>query len=194
MERLLEFAERELNEVGPVKFRVQRVLENAEVSKSSAYHHFGNRDGLIAAVEIRNVSQQIKENNRLFRYFFENTDVNHSATELLRILVNFSADQSGVEARKRRAATLVAARNSPELSHIIARTQCEGAEYLAETLGIGVERGWIAPVMPLLGISHWLMASIFGRILIDFTGDEAANEAWSEAAYLSLSALLRPLS
>jgi hypothetical protein len=41
MDRLLEFAERELNEVGAVKFQLSRVLDAAGISKSSAI--FGAR-------------------------------------------------------------------------------------------------------------------------------------------------------
>lgn len=194
IERLLEFAERELNEVGSVKFRVGRVLENAGVSKSSAYHHFGNRDGLIAAVEMRTVSKQIELNNSVIREFIQAAPSTQSASEFLKLLVQTSSNVAGIEARKRRAATLVSAQNSPALAKIIGETQREGAEYLASTLQIAVDRGWMNPAVSLLGIAHWILTSVFGRILIDFTEDIAADEAWSEAAFVSLSALMRPNS
>ena len=194
MERLLVFAERELNEVGSVKFRVGRVLENAGVSKSSAYHHFGSRDGLIAAVEMRTVSQQIELNNTIIRQFIESAPATQSASEFLRLLVDTSANVEGMEARKRRVATLVSAQNSPALARIIGETQRDGAEYLAATLQIAVDRGWMNPVVPLIGIAHWILTSVFGRILVDYTEDPIADQAWAEAAYVSLSALMRPNS
>jgi AcrR family transcriptional regulator len=194
MERLLEFAERELNEVGTVKFRVGRVLENAGVSKSSAYHHFGSRDGLIAAVEMKTVSQQIELNNTIIRQFIESAPASQSASEFLRLLVSTSANVEGIEARKRRAATLVSAQNSPELARIIGQTQRDGAEYLASTLQIAVDLGWMTPVVPLLGIAHWILSSVFGRILVDYTEDPIANDGWAEATYVGLAALMRPNS
>ena len=194
MERLLVFAERELNEVGSVKFRVGRVLENAGVSKSSAYHHFGSRDGLIAAVEMRTVSQQIELNNTIIRQFIESAPATQSASEFLRLLVDTSANVEGIEARKRRAATLVSAQDSPALARIIGETQRDGAEYLAATLQIAVDRGWMNPVVPLIGIAHWILASVFGRILVDYAEDPIANQGWAEAGYVSLSALMRPNS
>jgi AcrR family transcriptional regulator len=41
MSRILEHARRELDEFGPVKFNIMRVIEESGVSKSSVYHHFG---------------------------------------------------------------------------------------------------------------------------------------------------------
>ena len=65
MERLILFAEKELLEMGPVKFQLSRVLEEAGISKSSAYHHFGGRDGIIAAAEMHSVFKQIEDNNKI---------------------------------------------------------------------------------------------------------------------------------
>jgi len=194
MDRLLEFAERELNEVGAVKFQLSRVLDAAGISKSSAYHHFGSRDGIIAAVEMKTVTQQIELNNSVIREFIQEAPATQSATEFLKLLVQTSSNGAGVDGRKRRAATLVSAQDSPALAKIIGKTQRDGAEYLAATLQIAVDRGWMSPTVSLLGIAHWILASVFGRILVDFTEDTAADEAWSEAAFVSLSALIRPNS
>ena len=50
MEKVLEFASQELDEVGAVKFNILNVINKSGVSRSSVYHHFGDRDGLIGAV------------------------------------------------------------------------------------------------------------------------------------------------
>jgi AcrR family transcriptional regulator len=192
MERLISFAEKELRDVGPVKFHLARVLEEAGISKSSAYHHFGSRDGIIAAVEMRTVFRQIEENNATIRHFVEAAPKDQSATELLQLLVSFSGNEAGRVARQKRAATVVAALDNPALAQIVGETQLEGARYLAETLQIVVDRGWISPTLPLNGIAHWILTSVFGRVLVDFATDEATNSAWEAAFFTSLIALLKP--
>ncbi|MEY4633586.1 MAG: hypothetical protein RLZ18_958 [Actinomycetota bacterium] len=192
MERLLSFADVELNEVGSVKFNLGRVLEKAQVSKSSAYHHFGSRDGIIAAVEARSVAVEIEQVNLQVRAFVESAQDVNTAVEYLKILVYFTSDSSGVRARRRRAATLVAAQNSQTLAEIIGQTQRDGAQYLAETFQIVEDRGWISPSVPLLGIAHWMLASAFGHILVDYVDDPLANELWAEATFTSLISLLKP--
>lgn len=192
MERLLVFAERELNEVGAVNFQLSRVLDAAGVSKSSAYHHFGSRDGIIAAVELKTVTEQIEQNNKIIRLFVESAPADQSANEFLRLLVTTSGDNSGIISRQRRAATLVAAQNNSALAMINRETQRNGAEYLAETLEIVRRRGWIDPATPILGIAHWILTSVFGRVLIDAVNDSEVNEAWEDAAIEALSGLLRP--
>lgn len=194
MDRLLEFAERELNEVGAVKFQLSRVLDAAGISKSSAYHHFGSRDGIIAAVEMKTVTQQIEENNRIFRLFVENAPEDQSATEFLRLLVTTSGKSAGEVSRQRRAATLVAAQGIPALAQFVGETQREAAEKLAETLELAIERGWISPTAPVLGIAHWILTSVFGRILIDLTHDDETKAAWEETTLVAQIAVMNPQS
>jgi len=175
-----------------VNFQLSRVLDAAGVSKSSAYHHFGSRDGIIAAVELKNVTEQIEQNNKIIRLFVESAPADQSANEFLRLLVTTSGDNSGIISRQRRAATLVAAQNNSALAMINRETQRNGAEYLAETLEIVRRRGWIDPPTPILGIAHWILTSVFGRVLIDAVNDSEVNKAWEDAAIEALSGLLRP--
>lgn len=194
MERLIVFAEKELLEMGPVKFQLSRVLEEAGISKSSAYHHFGGRDGIIAAAEMHSVFKKIEENNKVIRLFVEAAPANQSATEFLRLLVTTSGNDEGRSARRKRAATVVAAQDNAPLAQLVGETQLEGARFLAETLQTVQDRGWISPTIPLLGIAHWILTSVFGRVLVDYIDDPASDEVWEQAFWASLCALLRPNS
>jgi hypothetical protein len=59
---------------------------------------------------------------------------------------------------------------------------------------LAIERGWISPTAPVLGIAHWVLTSVFGRILVDQTHDVEINAAWEEAALIALIALMNPQS
>jgi hypothetical protein len=73
-------------------------------------------------------------------------------------------------------------------------TQREAAEKLAETLELTIERGWISPTAPVLGIAHWILTSVFGRILVDLTHDVEINAAWEAAAVSALIGVMNPQS
>ena len=68
--RIVEFAAKELDEVGAVQFNLDRVIEKSGVSRGSVYHHFGDRDGLIVAVE---VSEIVKSKLLLFVHLLPQT-------------------------------------------------------------------------------------------------------------------------
>jgi hypothetical protein len=89
---------------------------------------------------------------------------------------------------------LVAAQDIPALAQFVGETQREAAEKLAETLELAIERGWISPTAPVLGIAHWILTSVFGRVLVDVTHDEGVNAAWEEAALSALIGVMNPQS
>ena len=64
---ILEYAKAELEEFGPVKFNILRVIENSGVGRSSVYHQFGDRDGLITAIEVERFIEEIRLSNELLR-------------------------------------------------------------------------------------------------------------------------------
>ena len=67
MERIVEFAERELVEHGVAGFNLTRVIEQSGVSRGSVYHHFINREGTIAAVKTTGALGETRTPNLLIR-------------------------------------------------------------------------------------------------------------------------------
>ena len=62
IERVIKFAQKEIDKHGSTEFNLDRVIEQSGVSRSSIYHHFGNRAGLIAAVDVRRaIDNQLEE-------------------------------------------------------------------------------------------------------------------------------------
>lgn len=192
MERIIGFAEQELAEHGAVKFNLGRVLELAGVSKSSAYHHFGSRDGIIAAVETRHMLAELRQLNAAMRSFIETTSDAAEAIAVIDALTVAEGGEPSQQSRARRASALVSARSNPALARMLADAQLEMVDYLAESLAIAQRRGLIDPTLPLVGIAHWFLSVSFGRILVDVTCDENANLEWSTVAMSALRSILRP--
>lgn len=189
---LMIAAEQELSEFGSAKFNLARVLLTTGISKSSAYHHFGSRDGLIAAVEAQHLLAEVRQANSFMRSFIESSEDSQLTLSALKLFTTESGGQTGFRSRVRRASTIVDAQSNPAMAEMIRDAQRETITYLTETLQIAVERGLMQPRVPLEGIAHWFTSIIFGRLVVDITDDPHAQQVWQEAVIESMKGLLGP--
>ena len=192
IEILVAAAEEELAAVGSVRFNLARVLKKSGISKSSAYHHFGDRDGIIAAVELRHLLGDIRAANSYIRNLIESASDAQSAMSVVAGLIVYSGGVEGMRSRIRRASTIVSAQSSPAMSNVLRDSQRDMAVFLAETFQIAIDRGLISPRVPVDGVAHWFMSLVFGRLLVDITFDDDAQASWTMAVMDSLNSLLRP--
>jgi len=194
MSRVMKFAMAEFNKVGPDDFNLDRVLEKSGVSRSSVYHHFGGRHGVIAAVEAKLVEKDIDVNNIGLREF---VNVANNAQEILAVIkleIAQGSKQEDKVTRQRRVSTFVAAQRSELLYEVLQSKQRQATEYLCETLQIATSRGLIKPRVPEMGIAQIMLSLLFGRILVDLVGDETSDQLWTQATLESLEYLLNPQS
>ena len=192
MSRVMDFALAEFNKVGPDDFNLDRVLEKSGVSRSSVYHHFGGRHGVIAAVEAKLVEKDIDVNNIGLREF---VNVANNAQEILAVIkleITQGSKQEDKVTRQRRVSTFVAAQRSELLYEVLQSKQRQATEYLCETLQIATSRGLIKPRVPEMGIAQIMLSLLFGRILVDLVGDETSDQLWTQATLESLEYLLNP--
>lgn len=192
MSRIIDFALAEFNKVGPDDFNLDRVLEKSGVSRSSVYHHFGGRNGVIAAVEAKLVEKDVDINNIGLRDF---VNVASSATEILEVIKMEIASGSKLEdkeTRQRRVRTFAAAQRSGLLNHVLHSKQREATEYLCETLQIATTKRLIKPRVPEMAIAHLMLSLLFGRILVDLVDSENGDQLWTSATMESLEYLLNP--
>ena len=192
MSRIMDFALAEFNEVGPDDFNLDRVLEKSGVSRSSVYHHFGGRHGVIAAVEAKLVENDVDLNNIGLREF---VNIATSAAEILAVIrmeIAAGSKSEDKETRQRRARTFVAAQRSEFLYEVLQTKQREATEYLSETLQIATARGLIQPRVPEMAIAQLMLSLLFGRILVDLVDSENGDPLWTQATLDSLEYLLNP--
>jgi AcrR family transcriptional regulator len=157
------------------------------------YHHFHNREGLIAAVEVQRLLEQLRQANSSTREFIsqaESTEVIFGAIEFV---LRMAGSEEGKQNRRRRIATMAAAQSIPVLADTIIDIQIRGDEYMAGTLQIAVDNGLIAPTESLLGIAQWIGSLTLGRATVDLATDIGGDEQWLSTTMFSLRALLNPL-
>ena len=192
IEKVVRFARKELESVGPVKFNLLKVIERSGVSRSSIYHHFGDREGVIAAVQSRDVVDDVAAVNKALRDLVQKTESASEAIKVIEFYLGSESGDNGEGRRSRRISTLMAAESSPALMQVLQDNQRNAVVYLTETFDIAKERGLIDPVAPTEGIAHFVLSLLLGRILVDITKDPGADQLWRDTVMTSLNQLVRP--
>lgn len=192
IELVLEHARAELEASGPVRFNLDRVIESSDVARSSVYHHFGSRAGLIATIELEHwVESQASELRGMRKFLLEANDFDE-VLGAIEFAMRIDGDQAGHERRLRRLSSLVAADSIPALASTLQEQQVRGTAHLAETLGMLRDRGVIAPRGDLTGIAYFVQSILVGRALVDVGRDPDADDHWVDVAIETLRHLLAP--
>ena len=190
--RILKAAEEEMAEHGFVKFSVDRVIERSGVARSSVYHHFGGRDGLISAVETASTMKSLERGTAEFEKVLDSLTSGEEAFALIELGIRMFRSSENRQRRQRRISTLAAAQSAPAIRDVLAREQQLGSENLARVLAKVKERGLADPVEPYLGLAYVIQSMLVGRILVDISDNEELDQEWEDAAIATLRLLLRP--
>ncbi|MBU3689753.1 MAG: hypothetical protein B7C54_03210 [Acidimicrobiales bacterium mtb01] len=183
-----KFARAELDKYGAVKFNLDRVLEKSGVSRSSVYHHFGSRDGLIATVEVERGLEDTLKEMEVLRTFLLSSDKFEQVMGYIEIALNADDDKAARLRRRRQVALVAASEHNKALAASLANAQSRGTAHLAETLQMMKDRGIINPSLPLMGAAAAFQSLLIGRIYADITGEDQSE--WVQAALVSIRAML----
>ncbi len=178
--KLIEFASKELDRVGPVKFDIDSVLRKSKISKGSLYHHFGSKNGLLVAVETHQFTKYLTDQNTLLRDLVETCQSADDFLSLMIAVIKISGSPEGRDLRKKRIRAIVAAQHDKELAEFVKTEQIKDSNYLAETLQIAVDRGWLKPDVDVLATSYWIQGLFIGHIMLDITGINDLDDAWND--------------
>jgi AcrR family transcriptional regulator len=191
-QRLIELAIIELDKNGLSGFDLDDLLAKSKISKGSLYHHFGSKNGLITAAEVHLLLATYEQGNRLLRLLVENTKNADEFASHMELMVRTATNDESQESRRRRLRAIALAQNNPTLAEKIRINQIEGSNYLAETMQIAVDKGWLRPDINVRAFSYWQQGMFFGHKLLDISGEDDLKEPWNEIAIIALRAFLQP--
>jgi AcrR family transcriptional regulator len=192
--KVLKAAEAEMELHGNTKFNLDRVIATTGVARSSIYHHFGDRDGLIAAVETEYLLKRFDAGMDDLAAALDAAKSGEEAFALVEIGIAFSGSERQRAARWRRISTLASARSTESIRDSLRATQQKGTSNLAAMIDKLKDRGFCDPIAPSLGVAFLIQSILIGRILADIVEDRESDEVWNATATASLRALLRPTS
>jgi AcrR family transcriptional regulator len=191
-QKILHYAQRELESAGLVNFNLDRVIEASGVSRSSVYHHFGGREGVIAAVETEFLQSSLDAGMTEMTEMLSQVKTGEEAFALVELGVLVSGTEKQKATRRRRISTLAMTPNSPETKKLLATHQGAGTERFADFLRNLRDRGLCQPIEPIDGTAHLIQSILLGRILVDILDDPVAEAQWSQTASQTLRFLLQP--
>ena len=192
-ERILQFADAELAENGLVNFNLDRVIEKSGVSRSSVYHHFGGREGVIAAVETQALLSELYDGFKEMDQILAGITTGEEAFALIELGLLLSGSAQQKTTRERRISTLAMSRTIPAVRETLSQRQAAGTKEFADLIRGLKQRGLFDPVEPIEGIAHLIQSVLLGRILVDILEDPSEEEAWLRSSTTTLRLLLRPL-
>lgn len=190
VKRLLDAGREELQMSGPINFRLDRVLKLAKVSPSSLYHHFGNRDGLLTALEFERSYADMMREMEMLRAYIASTDDPEALFKATELTFSLAGKSSGRERRQHRVETLAAASRNPVLRAMLADAQREGSAIHAEIIQMALQKRRETPNHPIDGISYVVQSLLVGRILVDMMDDDDLGKAWEETAIAAVRAVI----
>ena len=185
-----KFARSELDEFGSIKFNLDRVIKKSGVSRSSIYHHFGNRAGLLITLEVQHSIDELHGGMELMREYLLASSNVEDVLGAIEFALAIGNDDDGRRRRRRRIAAIVASEDIPALAEVLTNAQIAGSQHLADTLTMLQDRGLISPAAPVIGIAYWIQSLLVGRILLDMTNDPDLDAKWVETTILALRHLI----
>ena len=189
--RLLKYSAAEIKRNGVANYDLDDVLRRSKTSKGSLYHHFGSKNGLIAATQSHTISADIGRDNQSLRAFIEAAKSKDEMLAILDFAIQHGITSDSAEARKRRIQALAFAQHDKHLAMQLKNDQIEASEYLAGTLQIAQDRGYFAPSVSCRGFAFWIQGAVFGHLLVETAEDTTLAEEWIATMRRALDTFVR---
>ena len=192
MERLLEHAVIELDKNGEAKFDLEEVLKQSGSARSSLYHHFTSKAGLIAAANVQQIVKGFNEDNKAFRAAVEYCTSPEQFFELIGSVMRSTPGSASAPLRAQRLQLLASAQHDETVAAAIRDAQETGTAYYAETIQLGIDRGLFAPSINLQAIAYWIQGQFLGRVALDMGHAPGLDDDWVSASLAGIKAVLHP--
>lgn len=181
-----------LTEDGFDLFNVQRVLDEADVSRATLYNHFTDVDTLIEAALVATFAQETDlYRSKLAGIVDDAPDLPTFRDTLWALIEEFSHLPAIV--RLRRAHTIALGATRPDLAASIMQTQDEITQTWSDTIRNAQERGFVRSDLDPHATAVLVLSITLGRIVDDAAGNQLGDERWASAYFDILErAMLAP--
>ena len=179
-----------LNKVGESEVRLETILERAQISPSSLYHHFGNLRGLIEEAHVERYIREVYSNLDGIKKQFEDMETRDDFVRIIDENLDILLSDTRKVPRFRRANAFGSSYGHPDFARRIAEVEREANKATAEVLKVAQYRGFIPRAVDLEAFASWLNASLSGSVVIDQMDDPEYRERWATMMRASTRYLL----
>ncbi len=189
-ERILEVAIEQLAAGGEAAVRIDEVRARADVSIGSLYHHFGDRDGLIVAAQLRRFARYAEaEIAALADLVQEARDVDEFRSAVLR-LTRDTASELRTAVRWGRVGVLASTVGREPLAAEVRAIQTRLTDELHAHVAQGQARGFFRSDLDPRAVGLFVEAYSLGLCLNDVDERPVDEDAWERVVATVIDALL----
>lgn len=189
-DRVLEVALEQLERGGEAAVRIDEINDRSGVSIGSIYHHFGDRDGVIAAAQLRRFSRYAEvEIASLADVVREARDRGQFRRALLQLA---KGSHSALRTAERwgRIAVMASTVGREELREDVAHLQTRLTDGFQAHVAQGQARGFFRDDLDARAIAAFVEAWTVGLALNDLDERGVSESAWLAVVGVAIDALL----
>ena len=184
-ERLLEVAIEMVEAGGEAALRVDEVAKRAGFTKPVVYHYFGDREGLVVAVQTERYRRSMQYGLVDLGDEAQRCESVDEFVDLVNRWFRFFFSPEGAKRRAFRIDVLGSAVSRPELSAAVEQANTAQAKGVAALAHLAQERGWMPKRFDPDAVGIWFTGLILSRHLVEMNPDAFDEQAWDD---LTLSA------
>ena len=190
-ERLLQATMRHLESHSAAELRVTAIAEEADVAIGLIRHHFGSRDGMVAAAQQRRLEGATRQDIEAARSLVHAPDVDAFWVGLEQ-LTRATVDRARADVRLSRFASVATAHGRPDAREAIGGTFGELLDEMAAVIREAGERGIVDTGIDARAVATFIQSYALGLLVHDLDPDRVDDEALVVVIMTALRAILSP--
>jgi AcrR family transcriptional regulator len=171
---------------GEASVRIDDVLQNTGISKGSVYHHFGGREGLIAAARVMQFSRFVAEDAQNIRETLTKTATVDEFVAAVSVLVQTGNSAERQRARHNRLSVIASSYGRPDLRELLALQQHTHTETIADAVRHGQMMGWVRTDIDARAVAVFVQGYNLARVLLDLDTEPVTTEDWEQVVRVAL--------
>lgn len=181
-----------IREHGAPALRMTDVAERAGVSFALIAHHFGSREGLVAAAQRTLLRGELSADLDAGRRAVDEAGDAASLLDAVHAMSAALLHPTRRDARIGRIAALAVAHGSPDARAMIVDVVTEKLDEVTEVVRHAQGRGLVRRDLDARAIATFLQAYALGLVLADLDGERVSDEALVTVIAVAVRAILSP--
>ncbi len=189
-ERVLAIAIEQLEAGGEALVRIDDIRDRSGVSIGSIYHHFGGRDGVIVAAQLRRFSDYAEAELAALADIVENARTLDEFRRSLRRMLRRFRPESLEVARWGRVGVLASLIGRDALREDVRAIQASLTDGFQAHVAQGQARGFFRSDLDPRAVAAFMEAYSLGAVLNDLDPRGVSARAWEQVIWAALEGLL----
>ncbi len=189
-ERVIDVVLEMLEEGGEVAVRIDGVRDRSGVSVGSLYHHFGDRDGLIVAAQLRRFARYAEAEIAALSTIVERAGDVAEFRRAIRQLTRRTASELRAAERWGRIGVLGSTVGRPALLHEVRAVLTRLTDEFQAHVAQGQARGFFRSDLDARAIALFVESYSLGLALNDLDEHPVSERAWEKVVWSVLDGLI----